>query len=92
MFINDHILKLPLLECTYSSMDANGTVIGGLSTREEMCNSNLAYYPAMELDMCRSAVVMSNLLKEFGIDDLEERYTQILYFIFFSSCTVYVKK
>jgi len=58
-------------ECTYSSMDANGTVIGGQSTTEEMCNSNLAYYPAIDFNSCRSVLVMTDLLTEFGMEHLD---------------------
>ncbi|KAG4066822.1 hypothetical protein HA402_012889 [Bradysia odoriphaga] len=57
-----------IYECTYNSMDANGTVVGGLSTSEEMCNAFIVYYPEIDLDVCSSMFPEEELKKEFGID------------------------
>lgn len=39
--------------CTYDSSGQNTTTLGGASTTEEMCTSNLAYYPRVKgLDLC----------------------------------------
>lgn len=55
-------------ECTYNSMQANGTIIGGLSTTEEMCNTFIYYYPEIDLDVCSSEYPATELLKGFGIE------------------------
>jgi len=57
-------------ECTYNSLQANGTVIGGLSTSEEMCNTFLWYYPEIDLDACSSELSRTKLLSEFGIESV----------------------
>lgn len=76
-------------------MEANGTVIGGQATTEEMCNSNLAYYPAIDFNTCRSVLVMTDLLTELGMENLDGRYTQICslkYFPFMPSTVQYGDK
>lgn len=49
-------------------MEANGTVVGGLSTSEEMCNAFIVYYPEIDLDVCSSMFRVEELMKEFGIE------------------------
>lgn len=59
-------------ECTYNTMTANGTVVGGLSTSEEMCNAFITYYPEIDLDGCASEYPRSELQRKFGIESLLE--------------------
>lgn len=51
-------------------MEANGTVVGGLSTEEEMCNAWLVYYPVIDLDVCSSQFSVAELRNEFGIESV----------------------
>lgn len=60
------------VECTYNSTLANGTVIGGLATTEEMCNSFLWYYPEIDLDSCGSEYSRSKLAAQFGIESVRK--------------------
>lgn len=57
-----------LPECTYDSMNANGSVVGGLLTTEEMCIAFIVYYPEIDLDTCGSDYPTSELSREFGIE------------------------
>lgn len=52
-------------------MSADGAVIGGLSTTEEMCNVFIAYYPAIDLDVCSSEFPRDELRKQLGIESYQ---------------------
>lgn len=52
-------------------MTANGAVVGGPSTAEEMCNSFIVYYPEIDMDFCGSEFPGSYLMREFGIETME---------------------
>lgn len=76
--LRDHIELKPgdhlTMECIYDSTWKNppGTVIGGFSTREEMCESYLYYYPAnVNLGFCLSYYPNENLFEKFGIEEVE---------------------
>ncbi|KAK3586459.1 hypothetical protein CHS0354_001843 [Potamilus streckersoni] len=43
-----------VVECTYDSTGRTAPTLGGLSTRDEMCISNLFYYPKIPLKRCIS--------------------------------------
>ncbi|KAL3871755.1 hypothetical protein ACJMK2_039733 [Sinanodonta woodiana] len=43
-----------VVECTYDSTGRTSPTLGGLSTRDEMCISNLLYYPKIPLTRCVS--------------------------------------
>lgn len=49
--------------CTYNSMSQTNVTLGGPSTTEEMCTSNIAYYPRLPgLDIC------TNYTDEDGVE------------------------
>lgn len=51
-------------------MNANGSVGGGLSTTEEMCNAFIVYYPEIDLDVCSSEFPRNELSRMFGIESV----------------------
>lgn len=60
-------------ECTYTTTWRNpaSVTLGGLSTRHEMCEAFLMYYPILpSLDVCESQVPLDGLMKRFGIEEL----------------------
>lgn len=52
-------------------MSSNGSVVGGPSTTEEMCNAFIVYYPEIDLDVCSSEFPRSVLSRMFGIESTE---------------------
>lgn len=50
-------------------MHANGTIIGGMSTAEEMCSVFIGYYPEIDLEACRSEYPRNEILAGFGIEN-----------------------
>ncbi|XP_035702350.1 DBH-like monooxygenase protein 2 homolog [Folsomia candida] len=60
------------LECTYSSKWANGkAVVGGLSTRHEMCSTFLWHYPRQDMNQCFSETPFEKHYEDFGITKYE---------------------
>lgn len=49
-------------------MSANGTIVGGLATTDEMCNAFIVYYPEIDLDVCSSEFSRTELRDHFGIE------------------------
>lgn len=41
-----------IVNCLYRTTDRDNFTVGGLSTRDEMCENYLYYYPKQELDNC----------------------------------------
>lgn len=66
------------VECFYDSMSAEGkkAVIGGLSTKEEMCEAIVYYYPRQPVLSCGSGQDMDKHMSLFGITNytLYEKY------------------
>jgi len=62
-------VHLIFTECTYDSSWTGGSiVIGGHSTREEMCQAFLWYWPKMEdLDVCGSSYPFLDSFTDLGI-------------------------
>lgn len=60
-------------ECIYDTTWRDGTTIGGLATRDEMCQSTFWYYPRSQLRECRSEYQMPQLLAKFGIEQIANR-------------------
>lgn len=59
-------------ECTYDSTyrETPSSVIGGLTTHDEMCECFNMYYPRMpELDRCGSSYPVNKLMPKFGIQE-----------------------
>lgn len=57
-------------ECIYDSTWKNGEIVlGGLSTREEMCEAILWYYPKIDIDICGSEYDIDMHIKEFGVTE-----------------------
>jgi hypothetical protein len=70
--LRNEVLFLPgdelRVECTYDANWKNGKVVlGGLSTREEMCVSIFYYYPKIEMDSCTGRYPFPALMEEFGV-------------------------
>jgi len=60
-----------IYECTYDSTWKNGSVvIGDLSTRDEMCEAFLWYYPKMDVDICGSSYDMYRSFGDLGITNI----------------------
>ncbi|CAL8109980.1 unnamed protein product [Orchesella dallaii] len=57
------------VECTYDNFNKseNRIITGGLSTREEMCEAILWYYPKREFILCGSAQDIPSHFAQFGI-------------------------
>ncbi|CAL8067984.1 unnamed protein product [Orchesella dallaii] len=56
------------IECTYNNVWNKGKiVVGGLSTREEMCMAFLWYYPKIDFEYCGSYYPPSQHFQELGI-------------------------
>lgn len=56
-------------ECDYDSTWKNGEIVlGGLGTREEMCEAIVWYYPRMDTyDLCASSYETDAHIREFGV-------------------------
>ncbi|CAG7732760.1 unnamed protein product [Allacma fusca] len=62
-------------ECTDSTTGLNNTTFGGLSTKDEMCDAYLMYFPRMELHTCSSAFQdFPYLLPLFGIEAVDSYF------------------
>lgn len=48
--------------CIYNTMEKSNATIGGHAITDEMCVNYLHYYPATQLEVCKSAI--SNLALE----------------------------
>lgn len=59
-------------ECTYNTMGADGTVVGGLASNNEMCSGFISYYPAIDFNLCISENNLAELFKDFGMESVEE--------------------
>ncbi|CAL8107981.1 unnamed protein product [Orchesella dallaii] len=56
------------VECTYNNKWNNGSiVVGGLSTREEMCMAFLWYYPKLDFETCGSRYNTRKHFQELGV-------------------------
>jgi len=64
-----HIFVLAFSECTYDSTWTGGNIVtGGLSTREEMCEAFLWYWPKMEdMDVCASSYPLQKSFDDLGV-------------------------
>lgn len=60
------------IECQYDNswLDPQGTVVGGFSTREEMCEVVFYFYPRNGLENCRSNILKPEVLAFFGIESV----------------------
>nr|XP_018907091.1 PREDICTED: tyramine beta-hydroxylase [Bemisia tabaci] len=75
-----HILPGDALitECIYHTMDRRNITVGGESITDEMCVNYVHYYPAVNLEVCKSSVTLNNLntffrsLKEWENQDTSE--------------------
>ncbi|ODM94958.1 DBH-like monooxygenase protein 1 [Orchesella cincta] len=55
-------------ECTYNNIWNKGKiVVGGISTREEMCMAFLWYYPKIDFEYCGSRYTTAQHFQELGI-------------------------
>ncbi|XP_021961495.1 DBH-like monooxygenase protein 2 homolog [Folsomia candida] len=64
VFPGDHMTY----ECTYDSSWRKGqVVIGDLSTRDEMCEAFMWYYPKINVDICSSSYNVEQSLADLGI-------------------------
>ncbi|GMT03094.1 hypothetical protein PENTCL1PPCAC_25268, partial [Pristionchus entomophagus] len=78
-----HILRLdPMMNvrrgdvmattCVADTRKTNDVVLGGYGIEDEMCISYLYYYPAMDIEMCKSAVsneTLHRFFKQKGVKD-----------------------
>ncbi|XP_050684571.1 tyramine beta-hydroxylase [Leptidea sinapis] len=60
--------------CVYNTSEKENTTIGGHAITDEMCVNYLHYYPATELEVCKSAVANEALEKYF---EFEQRWDNI---------------
>ncbi|OXA47290.1 DBH-like monooxygenase protein 1 [Folsomia candida] len=72
----DHIT----VECDYDSTWKNGEIVlGGLGTREEMCEAIVWYYPRMDTyDLCASSYETDAHIREFGVTQYRTEVTPML--------------
>ena len=63
-----------ITSCTYKSSDRTEAVLGGYGIRDEMCVNYVHYYPASQLEVCKSSVDTEHLWRYFR--DLKERHLQ----------------
>ncbi|XP_021952866.1 DBH-like monooxygenase protein 1 [Folsomia candida] len=71
----DHIT----VECEYDSVWKNGEIVlGGLSTREEMCEDIVWYYPKINVELCTSGYDIDAHIREFGVTAYTETMTPML--------------
>ncbi|CAH0585570.1 unnamed protein product [Chrysodeixis includens] len=65
--------------CIYSTLNRENATVGGNSIQDEMCVNYIHYYPATELEVCKSAVsnlALENYFKfERDFDNMSISYT-----------------
>jgi hypothetical protein len=59
-----------ITECDYETLDRDDVVLGGLSTKEEMCQSFMLYYPRVQLNNCGSQSELGSFFSAFGIQNV----------------------
>ncbi|CAL8101372.1 unnamed protein product [Orchesella dallaii] len=60
-------------ECHYDTTTRDKITTAGYSTRDEMCEAFIWYYPKLALESCASFFPIEELYKKFGIKDVEWR-------------------
>lgn len=65
---NDHLI----LECIYDSSRRTKPTFGGLSTREEMCLTFLAYYPRLSISFVTSCPSPFRVVKRLGVKEMSD--------------------
>ncbi|KAJ6638977.1 Tyramine beta-hydroxylase [Pseudolycoriella hygida] len=63
--------------CYYTTEGYNETVLGGFSISDEMCVNYIQYYPATELEVCKSSVSEKTLDDYFRYMKTKEHQTNI---------------
>jgi dopamine beta-monooxygenase len=73
-----HVLPGDLLitSCTYNSLSRTEAVLGGYGIRDEMCVNYMHYYPATELEVCKSSIDTESLWNHYRY--LQKRHLQTL--------------
>lgn len=51
--------------CYYDTLAYTNTTLGGFSISDEMCVNYIQYYPATQLEVCKSTVSEKSLLNYF---------------------------
>jgi len=65
-------------ECTYSSVwKYPKVVMGGMGTRDEMCDAFVWYFPRTNVDVCGSYFDVDAAVRQFGVTDWERKNEQI---------------
>ncbi|ODN04440.1 hypothetical protein Ocin01_02222 [Orchesella cincta] len=59
-----------MVECEYETVDNNRIVLGGLSTKQEMCQTFFMYYPRINLMQCTSQYEFHDFFKGLNIDEV----------------------
>jgi len=58
-------------ECTYDTSQRNDITVAGYSTRNEMCETFVWYYPKSTFEGCSSLYPIEHLYKLFGVKDVK---------------------
>lgn len=59
-----------LIECTYDTSQRSKITFGGTSTRDEMCQGYITYYPKIPLVLCKTQPEFYNFFGALGIRDV----------------------
>lgn len=73
-FLREEVTVLPgdelIVECDFNTTDKDDFVYGGLSTRREMCESFMYYYPKTTMLDCRSQPEFYSYFNGLGIENV----------------------
>ncbi|CAL8093006.1 unnamed protein product [Orchesella dallaii] len=59
-----------MAECEYETVDNNRIVLGGLSSKQEMCQTFFMYYPRIDLMQCTSQYEFHDFFKGLNINEV----------------------
>ncbi|ODM95966.1 hypothetical protein Ocin01_10716 [Orchesella cincta] len=60
-----------MIECDYDTSDRETITYGGTSTRDEMCQGYITYYPKIPLTLCKTQYEFHNFFHALGIHKVE---------------------
>jgi len=56
--------------CVFDSSKISNATVGGLGLREEMCVGYMHYYPASQLEVCKSSIAASSIRAFLTLESL----------------------